>query len=42
MTKTMKYLSIAALVFVGALMTGCSNDSEDFINSNQPVLPLKT
>ena len=39
MTKTMKYLSIAALVFVGALMTGCSNDSEDFINSNQPVLP---
>ena len=36
---TMKYLSIAALIFVGAMMTGCSSDSEDFINSNQPVLP---
>ena len=35
---TMKYLSIAALIFVGAMMTGCSSDSEDFINSNQPEL----
>ena len=39
MKKTMRYLSMVTLIFVGAMMTGCSTDSEDFINSNQPVLP---
>ena len=39
MTNTMRYLSIVALVFVGAMMTGCSTDSEDFVNSNQPNQP---
>ena len=36
---TMRYISIAALIFVGAIVAGCSSDSEDFINTNQPVLP---
>ena len=35
----MRYLSMAALIFVGTMMTGCSSDSEEFINSNQPELP---
>ena len=35
MKKTMKYLSMAALALVGAVMTGCSN--EDIANNEQPA-----
>jgi len=34
MNKTMKYLSMAALALVGAVMTGCSND--DIVDIDQP------
>ena len=35
MKKTMKFLSMAALALVGAMMTGCSSDN-DFDNLQQP------
>ena len=34
MNKTMKFLSMAALALVGAVMTGCSND--DIVDIDQP------
>ena len=35
MKKTMKYLSMAALVLVGAVMTGCSSDGDSMIDNPQ-------
>ena len=35
--KTIKFLSIAALALVGAVMTGCSSDDDIFNNQQQPV-----
>ena len=35
MKKTMKYLSMAALALVGAMMTGCSSDEDSMISNPQ-------
>lgn len=35
MKKTMRYISIAALALVGAVMTGCSNDDDSAIDKQQ-------
>ena len=35
--KTIKFLSIAALALVGAMMTGCSSDDDILDNPQQPV-----
>ena len=42
--KTMKFLSMAALTLVGAMMTGCSSSDDDSIidNPQQPVNTSKT
>lgn len=42
--KTMKFLSMAALALVGAIMTGCSSSDDDSIidNPQQPVNTSKT
>ena len=35
MKKTMRFLSVVALAFVGAVMTGCSNDDDSAIDKSQ-------
>ena len=37
MKKTMRFLSIVALAFVGAVMTGCSNDDDSAIDKSQQL-----
>lgn len=37
MKKTMRFLSIVALAFVGAVMTGCSNDDDSAIDKSQQI-----
>lgn len=37
MKKTMRYISIAALALVGAVMTGCSNDDDSAIDKSQQL-----
>ena len=43
MTKTMKFLSMAALAIVGAMTTGCSSDDDSIIDNQQlPETTSKT
>ena len=37
MKKTMRFLSVVALAFVGAVMTGCSNDDDSAIDKSQQL-----
>ena len=37
--KTIKFLSMAALVLVGAVTSSCSSDSSDFDDPKQPANP---
>ena len=37
MKKTMRFLSVVALAFVGAVMTGCSNDDDSAIDKSQQI-----
>ena len=37
MKKTMRFLSVVALTFVGAVMTGCSNDDDSAIDKSQQL-----
>ena len=39
MMKTIRFLSMAALVFVGAIAIGCSGDDDNNTQSPQPVTP---
>ena len=39
MTKTMRYLSVVALVCVGVMLSGCSDDNDGIIQPIQPELP---
>lgn len=39
MMKTIRFLSMAALVFVGAITIGCSSDGDNNTQSPQPVTP---